>query len=115
MDGCIACDLIEGRRDLPGGRIYGSEHWVVEHCIGPFPLGTLILKPRRHCLHIWELNDNETAELGPLLKKTTGVASMIVEADQVYCLLWSHMNGQPASTSSKPGLGEEYRVGQSQG
>ena len=95
VDGCIACDLMEGRRDLPGGRIHGSEYWVVEHCVGPFPPGTLILKPRRHCLHIWELTDSETAELGPLLKKTTRVVYEIVDADQVYCLLWSHMNGQP--------------------
>ena len=95
MDGCIACDLMEGRRDLPGGRIYSSKHWVVEHCVGPFPLETLILKPRRHCLHIWELDDSETAELGTMLKKTTRVVYEIVDADQVYCLLWSHMNGQP--------------------
>ena len=95
MNGCLACDLMEGRRDLPGGRIFASDHWVIEHCIGPLPVGTLILKPRRHCLHIWDLNGPETTELGPLLKRTSGIVSRIVAADQVYCLLWSHMDGQP--------------------
>ena len=80
MKRCLACDLMEGRQELPGGRIYESAHWVVEHCVGPFPLGTLILKPRRHCLHIWTLNDLEIKELGPLLRETTRVASEIVEA-----------------------------------
>ena len=95
MDGCIACDLMDGRMALPGGRIHETDHWVVEHCIGPLPVGTLILKPRRHCLHIWDLTDPEVTELGPLLRRTSGVVSQIVEADQVYSLLWSHMDGQP--------------------
>ena len=59
MEGCLACDLAAGRQELPGGRIYQTEHWLVEHCVGPLPVGTLVLKPRRHCLHIWDLKDAE--------------------------------------------------------
>ena len=81
--------------------------WVVCNYL---PIGTLILKPRRHCLHIWELNEDETAELGPLLKKTSGVISEIVDADQVYCLLWSHMNGKPGHIHFvlQPALNEDW-------
>lgn len=92
---CLACDLIAGRKELPGGRIHQTEHWAIEHCVGPFPPGTLIVKPFRHCLHIWDLSDVEAAELGPLLKKTAGVVRSLVQPDQVYCLLWSHANGVP--------------------
>ena len=95
MEGCLACDLAAGRQELPGGRIHQTEHWLVEHCVGPLPVGTLVLKPRRHCLHIWDLSDAEVAELGPLHRQTAGVVRSLVQPDQVYCLLWSHMNGRP--------------------
>lgn len=36
VDDCLACDLSSGRQDLPGGQIYATSHWAVEHCIGPF-------------------------------------------------------------------------------
>jgi hypothetical protein len=45
MDGCLACDLAEGRLPLPGGRIHETTHWLVEHCVGPLAVGTLIVKP----------------------------------------------------------------------
>lgn len=48
LDGCIACDLTHGRRDLPGGLIHETPHWRVEHCIGPLGVGTLVVKPLRH-------------------------------------------------------------------
>ena len=47
---CLACRLTAGDEPLPGGRIHATEHWLVEHCIGPLGTGTLIVKPFRHCL-----------------------------------------------------------------
>lgn len=93
--GCLACDLSQGRKDLPGGRIYASDHWVVEHCIGPFGVGALIVKPLRHCLHVADLTDDEASELGPLLKRVTSIITSLVDADQVYVCLWSHMGWTP--------------------
>lgn len=89
MNGCLACDLTEGRLELPGGRIHATAHWVVEHCIGPLGVGTLIVKPLRHCLHISELRDDESSELGPLLRRVTSVIQELVQAEQVYVCLWS--------------------------
>ena len=31
MEGCLACDVAEGRVDLPDGEILVTEHWIVEH------------------------------------------------------------------------------------
>ena len=59
---CYACQLTQGQKDLPGGRVHRTQHWAVEHCTGPFGVGTLIIKPLRHCLHLWELTGQETAE-----------------------------------------------------
>jgi len=95
MDGCIACDLSEGRVPLPGGLIYETTHWLVEHCIGPLGAGALIVKPRRHVTAVAELHDAEALELGPLLRKASEVARGLVDAEQVYNCLWSHAGGQP--------------------
>ncbi len=95
MDGCLGCDLTASRLDLPGGRIYATNHWVVEHCIGPLGVGTLIVKPFRHCTYFWELTDEECAELGPLLKLLASTIHTLLEPDQVYICLWSHAGWAP--------------------
>ena len=37
----------------------------VEHCIGPLGVGTLIVKPKRHVVHVADLTEPEVAEMGP--------------------------------------------------
>lgn len=91
---CYACQLTDGQQDLPGGRIHRTQHWVVEHCTGPLGVGTLIVKPVRHCLHLWELASQETAEMGPLLHEVSQVISELLQPDQVYICLWSHAGWQ---------------------
>ena len=90
LDGCLGCDLTSGTLDLPGGRIYATSNWLVEHCIGPLGVGTLIVKPFRHCVHFWELTQKEVEELGPLLHKVAATIEAILKPDQVYICLWSH-------------------------
>ena len=92
---CLACDLTAGDRDLPGGRIYETTRWVVEHCTGPLPVGTLIVKPFRHCLSIATLEPEEAEQLGPLLALTTHTITQLTECDQVYVCLWSHAEWTP--------------------
>jgi diadenosine tetraphosphate (Ap4A) HIT family hydrolase len=91
---CIACALSSGELDLPGGRISQTRFWLVEHCIGPLGLGTLIVKPERHVTSVADLSEEEAAELGPLLRRASRVAQQIVEAEQVYNCLWSHAGGE---------------------
>ena len=75
---------------MAGGLIHRTRYWLVEHCVGPLGVGTLIVKPERHVVHVWELTADESAELGPLLKTTAGVVSQLADPDQVYVCLWSH-------------------------
>jgi diadenosine tetraphosphate (Ap4A) HIT family hydrolase len=91
-EGCIACDLLTGRKELPGGIIYKTKYWAVDHCIGPLPVGTLIIKPLRHVLTFPDLTKEEAKEYGPLLYRVSGVVKKISKADQVYICLWSHVN-----------------------
>jgi diadenosine tetraphosphate (Ap4A) HIT family hydrolase len=95
MDGCLACELLDGRQHLPGGRVAETAAWVVEHCVGPLGVGTLIVKPNRHVTHVAELTTAEAAELGPLLQRTAAVVSELLGPEQVYVTLWSHAGGTP--------------------
>lgn len=92
---CLACDLVHGRAPLPGGQLHRTPHWVVEHCVGPLGLGSLIAKPERHVVSVADLDDDEATELGPLLRRTAQVARALVDAGQVYVCLWSHAGAVP--------------------
>ena len=76
-DECLACALAAGRRPLPGGRIFRTEFWLVEHCVGPLGLGTLIVKPERHVTTVAGLSAAEAAELGPLLGGLLGRGQLV--------------------------------------
>jgi diadenosine tetraphosphate (Ap4A) HIT family hydrolase len=95
MDGCLACDLSDGKEPLPGGEIHTTSHWRVEHCIGPLGVGTLVVKPKRHVVHVADLTEEEAAELGPLLRRTSGIVSSLCPPEQVYVTLWSHAGAVP--------------------
>jgi tRNA (cmo5U34)-methyltransferase len=95
VEGCLACELADGRRELRGGRIHESQHWLVEHCVGPLGVGTLVVKPHRHVVHVWQLTVAEAAELGPLLRRVSEAVARLAKPDQVYVCLWSHAGGEP--------------------
>jgi diadenosine tetraphosphate (Ap4A) HIT family hydrolase len=95
MEGCLACDLAEGRVPLPGGVILETPHWLVEHNVGPLGVGALIVKPKRHVVHVWELTEEESAELGPLLVRVARALAAVTSPEQVYVTLWSHMDCVP--------------------
>jgi diadenosine tetraphosphate (Ap4A) HIT family hydrolase len=95
MSSCLACELSEGSRPLPGGLVHQTVYWRVEHCVGALGLGTFVVKPKRHVTAVAELSAAEAEELGPLLRLASSVAADLVEADQVYNCLWSHAEGVP--------------------
>lgn len=114
MEGCLACDLAAGRRDLPGGVIHETPLFLVEHCVGPLGVGTLLVKPRRHVTRVSELADDEAAEVGGLLRRAARVVDELIGPEQVYTCLWSHAGRtpvhihwvvQPATTAEIDALG----------
>jgi diadenosine tetraphosphate (Ap4A) HIT family hydrolase len=89
VDGCLACDLAAGRRELPGGRIHETRHWIVEHCLGPLGVGTLLVKPVRHVTSVAGLTADEAGEMGELLQTCAAIVDELVQPEQVYVGLWS--------------------------
>lgn len=92
---CMACDLIAGSAPLPGGTVLRTPTWTVEHCVGPLGLGTLVVKPIRHVVHVADLTTEESAGLGPLLTRVSRAVSSLLNPEQVYVCLWSHAGGVP--------------------
>lgn len=88
--GCLACDLTSGRTPPTGGRTHETQYWVVEHCIGPLGVGTLIVKPFRHVLHFADLTPDETAEFGPLIQRIAATITAETSCDQTYICQWAH-------------------------
>ncbi|MET9023063.1 hypothetical protein ABZV93_24075 [Actinopolymorpha sp. NPDC004070] len=88
--GCLGCDLRAGRRELPGGVIRQTDHWVVQHVIGPLNLGTLIVAPRLHVVSVADLDPGAAAELGQLLRDASRMLEALCEPEQVYVCQWSH-------------------------
>jgi diadenosine tetraphosphate (Ap4A) HIT family hydrolase len=112
VEDCLACELLDGRRPCPGGPIDETERWAVQHCVGPLGVGTLIVGPKRHVVHVWDLDAEEAAELGPLLRRTAGAVAQVFDPHQVYVCLWSHAENvpghihwvvQPVAASDGPG------------
>jgi ATP adenylyltransferase len=95
MTACLACEVNEGRFPTPGGVILDTGRWVVDHTIGTLGVGTLIVKPRRHVVHVGELDGEEAAELGPLLQRVAAAVAEIAQPSQIYVCLWSHMHRVP--------------------
>ncbi len=94
-DRCLACDLASGRLPLPGGVIHESECWLVEHCVGPLGVGTLLVKPKRHVTRVAELTSEEAGEQGALLHRSAVVVDRLLRPEQTYVCLWSHAGGKP--------------------
>ncbi len=97
---CLACELIQHPDRVPGGRIATFGPWVVEHCIGPLGVGTVIVKPLRHVVLVADLDSTEVAELGPTLARVARAvtAASMERGDppgQVYLCLWSHAERRP--------------------
>ncbi len=115
--GCLACDLTHGRVALPGGEIHRTQHWRVEHCVGPLGTGTLLVKPLRHVVSVAELTDAEAMEMGPLLARASRVVNQLVAPEQTYVCLWSHHEKVPGHIHfvvqpvTKDQVAEHERVG----
>jgi len=86
---CLACAV------GPGGVIAETECWLVDHTIGALGVGTLVVKPKRHVLHVADLTEVEASELGPLLRRVSAAVTALVRPEQVYVTLWSHAEAMP--------------------
>lgn len=87
LEACMACDVLEGRLEAPGGTIFREGGWVLDHSLSPCALrGWLILKPERHVEHVAELTPEESASVGSLIQRASRALMAALDAERVYVM-----------------------------
>lgn len=61
MTSCIFCKLVEG--SIPSAKIYEDDHVVAFMDIMPVTQGHVLLIPKTHCENLYELTEDEAANL----------------------------------------------------
>ncbi|HSM83569.1 MAG TPA: diadenosine tetraphosphate hydrolase [Nodosilinea sp.] len=85
---CLACQLLAGAQTAPGGTIAENTWWVADHCVGPYGLGSVVLKTRAHRENLWDLSAEESASLGPFMQQLSEAIAVAMAAERVYVSLW---------------------------
>jgi diadenosine tetraphosphate (Ap4A) HIT family hydrolase len=88
VEGCLACDVLAGRIEVPGGTIAEGEYWHADHCIGPFGVGAIVVKTKKHVESLWELPDAAAVELGLFLRRISGAIVDGLGAERAYLTMW---------------------------
>jgi diadenosine tetraphosphate (Ap4A) HIT family hydrolase len=91
IEGCLACDVLTGRIEAPGGTIDETEHWHADHCIGPFGVGAVVVKTKEHVENLWRLPDAAAEELGGFLRRISGAVVDGLGAERAYLTMWVDM------------------------
>jgi diadenosine tetraphosphate (Ap4A) HIT family hydrolase len=82
---CTACDLLAGRRPVPGGLVWRGEGFALHALDGPSPLrGWLVLTAERHCRAWYDLDPAAAAALGPLAQRVMQAQRRVLGAEHVY-------------------------------
>ena len=85
---CMACQILAGVQQVPGGTIAETPCWVADHCVGPYGLGSVVVKTRTHRENLWDLSVAESAALGPFLQQMSEAIALAMQAERVYASLW---------------------------
>ena len=95
METCFICRKHERLEPAPpGGYIYEDVHWMVCHAPGKFgPLGTLFIEAKRHFLDYSEMNNEEAASFGIVIRKIYQALKIHTDAERIYQL--TTIEGQP--------------------
>jgi diadenosine tetraphosphate (Ap4A) HIT family hydrolase len=73
---------------VPGGVVCEDEHWLADHCLGPFGVGALVLKTKAHRASLPDLTAAEAQALGPALRILTLAMVRGLPCERVYVSAW---------------------------
>jgi len=82
---CTACDLLAGRRGVPGGLVWRGGGLALHALDGPCPIpGWLVLTAERHCRALHDLDAEAAAQLGPVAQRVAAAQREVLGAEHVY-------------------------------
>lgn len=73
-----------GVEPAPGGKIYEDARWVADHGVSRLVRGYVVLKPRRHVHELADLQPEESASLGPVLRKLLAAMRAALQPERIY-------------------------------
>ncbi|MEJ2012919.1 MAG: HIT domain-containing protein [Anaerolineales bacterium] len=94
-DLCFVCRKHRGEVVVPGGPIYEDDlvfsghSWSVEQSSTPY-LGSFIVEPKRHVPTWAELNDDEAAQIGRLIRDVSRALKQVAGAEHIYVFVLGH-------------------------
>ncbi len=98
MTACKTCELI-ARRDAGAAplwdSIYRTAYWDVVHSFDTALPGWLVLVARRHITAVAELTEQEAAELGQLLRRTSLALSEATGCIKTYVIQFAERADHP--------------------
>jgi diadenosine tetraphosphate (Ap4A) HIT family hydrolase len=82
---CPACDLVAGRRAVPGGLLWRDGRFALHALADPTPIpGWLVLTSERHARAWYDLDAAELAGLGAAAARVMAVQRAVLGAEHVY-------------------------------
>lgn len=94
----MTCELVSRRDagDAPAWDLISrTPSWDVVHAFGTAVEGWLVLVARRHITAVAEMNDDEAAELGPLMKEVSSAVQQVVGCDKTYIVQFAEHPQHP--------------------
>lgn len=85
---CLACQTLSGQLAVPGGTIAENEWWLADHCLGPYGVGSVVVKTKAHRENIADLTANELAAMGFFLQQISIAMEQALGAERIYINLW---------------------------
>jgi diadenosine tetraphosphate (Ap4A) HIT family hydrolase len=82
---CSACELLAGKRSVPGGLLLREGGFALHALDGPSPLaGWLVLTALGHCRAVADLDDQAAQALGPMVRRVMRAQRAALGAEHVY-------------------------------
>lgn len=85
---CLACQILLGQIQVPGGVIAENDWWVADHCVGSYGVGSVVIKSKAHRENIWDLTPEESLALTPFMQQLSLAMVEALGAERVYVSLW---------------------------
>jgi diadenosine tetraphosphate (Ap4A) HIT family hydrolase len=89
---CATCELLARRDtgDAPAwDAIVRTDHWDLVHAFDSAIEGWLVLVARRHIAAVADMTDEESAELGPLVRAASRALATVVGCERTYVVLFA--------------------------
>jgi diadenosine tetraphosphate (Ap4A) HIT family hydrolase len=108
---CTACNIVSGKVIHPGGTIYEDEYWHVDSA-GHANIwrGFLMIKLKRHCVHLADLNNQEAAALGGTIQATNQALMAVLHPAKIFLCSFGEGNAHihfwvlPRPPEMRPGM-----------